>query len=444
MGKKIIETNEKAIFIREKREQLGLNQAEFAELLGLKKNGERTVGGWERGEHLPSPTKWQQMLNIKHHVPFRHSDKAPQLFKFIDLFAGIGGIRIPFQELGGKCVFTSEWDKFSQKVYATNFGEMPSGDITLVPATSIPDHDILLGGFPCQAFSQAGLKRGFSETRGTMFFEIQRILAEKRPKAFMLENVKQLKGHDKGRTLQTILDILEGNNSQEIPSDIPMSEEARKALSTKLNYQVFYKVLRAGDFGVPQNRERIFIVGFDKSYFGDNIDFETIFNWPTPPHTPTRLGDILEDSSKLDPKYTLSEKLWSGHQRRKEEHKEKGNGFGYSLFNEDSPYANTISARYYKDGSEILIDQSKIGKRPRKLTPRECARLQGFPENFIVNAVSDAQAYKQFGNSVCMAVIRAIAGQMITAINVANALKKDGKSTGKPALKKKQLELFEA
>ena len=444
MGKKVVDTEDKASFIREKREQLGLNQAEFAELLGLKKNGERTVGGWERGEHLPSPTKWQQILGIKHHVPFRHSDNAPQLFKFIDLFAGIGGIRIPFQELGGKCVFTSEWDKFSQKVYATNFGEMPSGDITLVPATAIPNHDILLGGFPCQAFSQAGLKRGFSETRGTMFFEIQRILAEKRPKAFMLENVKQLKGHDKGRTLQTILDILEGNNSQDIPEDIPMSEEARRALSAKLNYQVFFKVLRAGDFGIPQNRERIFIVGFDKDYFGKNIDFEKIFNWPTPPMTPTRLGDILEDSSKLDDKYTLSDKLWQGHQRRKEEHKEKGNGFGYSLFNADSPYANTISARYYKDGSEILIDQSHLNKNPRKLTPRECARLQGFPESFVVDAVSDAQTYKQFGNSVCMAVIRAIAAQMITAINVANALKGETKSSPKKASQKKnQLELFE-
>ena len=322
---------------------------------------------------------------------------------------------------------------------------MPAGDITLIPSGSIPDHDILLGGFPCQAFSQAGLKRGFSETRGTMFFEIQRILAEKKPKAFMLENVKQLRGHDKGRTLQTIVDILEGKNSQEIPDDIPMSEDARKALSTQLNYQVFHKVLRAGDFGVPQNRERIFIIGFDKNYFGEHIDFESIFDFPIPPLTPTRLGDILEDSKAVDPKYTISEKLWDGHKRRKEEHKVKGNGFGYSLFNADSPYANTISARYYKDGSEILIDQSHIKKRPRKLTPRECARLQGFPENYIVDVVSDAQTYKQFGNSVCVAVIRAIATQMITTINVANALKKEGKSTSKlhtAKSGKKQMELF--
>jgi DNA (cytosine-5)-methyltransferase 1 len=434
----------KAHYVREKRELLGLSQLEFAELLGLKSNGERTVRGWENGEHTPTPSKLLQINSLTTHVPFKRPDNSPELFKFIDLFAGIGGIRIPFQELGGKCVFTSEWDKFSQKSYASNFGEMPAGDITLVSAASIPDHDLLLGGFPCQAFSQAGLKKGFTETRGTMFFEIQRILVEKKPKAFLLENVKQLKGHDKGRTLRTILDFLEGNNPQEIPDDVPMSEEARKALATKLNYQVFTKVLRARDFGIPQNRERIFIVGFDKDYYGDDIDFEAIFKWPTPTMTPTRVGDILEESKLLDEKYTISDKLWSGHKKRKEEHKEKGNGFGYSLCTQDSPYANTISARYYKDGSEILIDQSHLDKNPRKLTPRECARLQGFPENFIVNAVSDAQAYKQFGNSVCVSVIRAIANQMINAISIANALKSEGKKTIKISKlsNRKQLDLF--
>jgi DNA (cytosine-5)-methyltransferase 1 len=435
---------DKAHYIREKREHLGLSQLEFAELLGLKSNGERTVRGWENGEHTPTPSKLLQINSLTTHVPFKRPDNSPELFKFIDLFAGIGGIRIPFQELGGKCVFTSEWDKFSQKSYASNFGEMPAGDITLVSAASIPDHDLLLGGFPCQAFSQAGLKKGFTETRGTMFFEIQRILVEKKPKAFLLENVKQLKGHDKGRTLRTILDFLEGNNPQEIPDDVPMSEEARKALGTKLNYQVFTKVLRARDFGIPQNRERIFIVGFDKDYYGNDIDFEAIFKWPTPTMTPTRVGDILEESKLLDEKYTISDKLWTGHKKRKEEHKEKGNGFGYSLFTQDSPYANTISARYYKDGSEILIDQSHLDKNPRKLTPRECARLQGFPENFIVNAVSDAQAYKQFGNSVCVSVIRAIANQMINAISIANALKSEGKKTIKISKlsNRKQLDLF--
>ncbi|CAN1534920.1 Dcm Site-specific DNA methylase [Burkholderiaceae bacterium] len=437
-----MKSTDKAKYIREKRELLGLTQIEFADLMNLKNHGERTVGGWERGEHEPSPTKWEQIKQLTTHVPFKQPAKVKHSFKFIDLFAGIGGIRLPFQELGGKCVFTSEWDKFSQKVYATNFGHLPNGDITKIKAKDIPDHDILLGGFPCQAFSQAGLKKGFNDSRGTMFFEIQRILAEKMPKAFLLENVKQLKGHDKGRTLQHILEILEGKSEQIIPDTIPMSDEARKALSAKLRYQVFYKVLRARDFGVPQNRERIFIVGFDTAYFGKNVDFEDVFSWPDPPMTPTRLGDILENSEKIDEKYTLSDKLWQGHLRRKEEHQIKGNGFGYSLFSKESPYTSTISARYYKDGSEILIDQSKLNKNPRKLTPRECARLQGFPESFIINSVSDAQTYKQFGNSVCVPVIRAVANQMLKAISVANVIKETGKGGPKTKKIKKQLELF--
>ena len=415
--------DDKAGYIKHKRESMGLSQLEFAKILGLKENGERTVGGWERSEHMPSDAKWIQISQLQTHAPYRNSNTTKSLFKFIDLFAGIGGIRLPFQEMGGKCVFTSEWDEFSQKVYAANFGELPSGDITQTPAASIPDHDILLGGFPCQSFSQAGLKGGFSDSRGTMFFEIQRILVEKRPRAFMLENVKQLKGHDKGQTLQTILNILEGRNTQEVSNDIPMSKEAKKALSAKLNYQVFYKVLRAADFGVPQNRERIFIVGFDLDHFGEDLDFKFLFKWPEPPLTPTKLGDILEDSSGIDSKYTLSEKLWGGHKRRKEEHKVKGNGFGYSMFNENSPYTSTLSARYYKDGSEILIDQSYMNKPPRKLTPRECARLQGFPEDFIVNAVSDAQAYKQFGNSVSVPVIRAVAKEILNAFDKADLVR---------------------
>jgi len=434
---------DKAQYIKEKRELLGLTQSEFAEMLNLKSNGERTVGGWERGEHVPSAAKWEMITELKTDVPFRHPEKTEFAFKFIDLFAGIGGIRLPFQELGGECVFTSEWDKFSQKVYATNFGHLPSGDITKIKAEDIPEHDFLLGGFPCQAFSQAGLKKGFSDSRGTMFFEIQRILAEKRPKAFLLENVKQLKGHDKGRTLKHILETLEGTNEQVVPDDVPMSEDARKALSAKLRYQVFYKVLRARDFGVPQNRERIFIVGFNMDYFGDDVDFDELFSWPEPPMTPTRLGDILEVSKKLDSKYTLSDKLWQGHVRRKEEHQQKGNGFGYSMFHENSPYTSTISARYYKDGSEILIDQSHLKKNPRKLTPRECARLQGFPESYVIDAVSDAQAYKQFGNSVCVPVIRAVANQMITAISAANEANSSTKNTTKKKRKfKKQIELF--
>jgi DNA (cytosine-5)-methyltransferase 1 len=433
----------KSDYIKNKRKLLGMTLVQFAEMLNLQNNGERTVGGWERGEHEPSDSKWEQIVQLTTHVPFSQSLQKKFKYKFIDLFAGIGGIRLPFQELGGLCVFTSEWDKFSQKVYATNFGHLPSGDITQIKTSDIPDHDILLGGFPCQAFSQAGLKKGFNDSRGTMFFEIQRILAAKRPKAFLLENVKQLKGHDKGRTLKHILETLEGINEQVVPEEIPMSEEARKALSAKLRYQVFYKVLKAKDFGAPQNRERIFIIGFDKDYFGDDIDFEDIFEFPIPPSPETRLGDILEESINIDSKYTLSDKLWQGHLRRKEEHKEKGNGFGYSLFTEDSPYANTLSARYYKDGSEILIDQSHLMKNPRKLTPRECARLQGFPENFIIDAVSDVQAYKQFGNSVCIYVVRAVANQIIVAIDLAEKLKNSKGTFVKKSKKlKKQIELF--
>ncbi|MEB0899217.1 MULTISPECIES: DNA (cytosine-5-)-methyltransferase [Citrobacter] len=422
----------KAHHIKELRKRLGLGRTEFANLLGLGSAGERTVRGWEEGEHTPSSAKWQAILAVEkqmteylHNAPFRQQPACESKFTFIDLFAGIGGIRLPYQRLGGQCVFSSEWDKFSQKTYLTNFGEMPHGDITKIKATDIPDHDILLGGFPCQAFSQAGLKKGFSDTRGTMFFEIQRILATKRPKSFMLENVKQLQGHDKGRTLKTILDILRGQSAHSIPDDIPISEDARTALSEKLNYWVDYKVLRAGDFGAPQNRERIFIVGFDKDYF-DGVDFDNIFNWPKPPMTPTKVGDILEDLSNIsefDDRYTISDKLWNGHQKRKLEHEKKGNGFGYSLFNENSEYTNTISARYYKDGSEILIDQSHLNKNPRKLTPRECARLQGFPDNYIVDAVSQGQIYKQFGNSVCINVIDAVAKELVSTISEAEKVR---------------------
>ena len=407
-----------ATLIREKRIRMGLTQLELACLLELKENGERTIRGWELGEHKPSKSKLAKVLELHEEAPFRDENNNPK-FRFIDLFAGIGGIRLPFQQLGGECVFSSEWDKFAQRTYAANYGEVPSGDITQIIASDIPDHDILMGGFPCQSFSQAGLKKGFEDTRGTMFFEIQRILGEKRPKVFLLENVKQLKGHDKGRTLQTILNILTGESDLPL-DDVPMSADAREALGKKLNYWVDYKVLRAADFGIPQNRERIFIIGFDRDYFGENIDFNKIFKWPEPTNQPTKVGDILESQEILDTledKYTISDKLWAGHLRRKAEHGIKGNGFGYSLFNRESSYTNTISARYYKDGSEVLIDQSHLGKNPRKLTPRECARLQGFPDDFIVDAVSQGQIYKQFGNSVCVKVIQAVAKQIVTVLD---------------------------
>ena len=368
--------------IKEKRKQLGLTQKDFADALGLGKNGDRTLRRWENGESTPSKLEYNAIMNFAETIPYKDVQKN-NTFRFIDLFAGIGGIRIPFQELGGKCVFTSEWDRFAQKTYRLNFGDEPAGDITKISENTIPDFDVLLGGFPCQPFSQAGLKKGFSDTRGTLFFEIERIMKEKKPQAFLLENVKQLRSHDKGRTLKVIMEHLRA-----------------------MNYYAKYEVLRAGDFGVPQNRERIYIVGFSRDYY--DLPEEYDFSFPKPTYKKTRVGDILE--SCVDEKYTISDALWEGHQRRKREHKEKGNGFGYSLFTSDSEYTNTISARYYKDGSEILIDQGE-GRNPRKLTPRECARLQGFPEDFII-PVSDTQAYKQFGNSVAVPVIRAIAERM--------------------------------
>lgn len=395
--------------IAEARKTMGITQAALAEKLGMGPSGERTVRGWESGEHKPGKEVLGHIKLLLEKQPYRNTNANPS-FRFIDLFAGIGGTRLPFQELGGECVFTSEWDKFSQKTYAANFGEIPSGDITKIPSSEIPEHDLLVAGFPCQAFSQAGLKKGFNDTRGTMFFEIQRILADKRPKAFLLENVKQLKGHDKGRTLQTILSILRGQTNLEIPADIPMSDSARQSLTTPLNYWVDFRVLKASDFGVPQGRERVYIVGFRRDAF-DDVDFDKLFKWPEPSGIKTRVGNILESDEK-SAQYTISDKLWAGHQRRKIEHGEKGNGFGFGLVTKDSVYTNTISARYYKDGSEILVDQSHIGKNPRKLTPRECARLQGFPDDFVLDAVSVGQIYKQFGNSVAMPVVKAVATAM--------------------------------
>ena len=405
--------------IKQRRETLGLTQKEFAYLLNLKESGDRTISGWERGEHSPTEAKLKIIKNLSTFIPFKKRTERSD-FTFFDLFAGIGGIRLPFQKLGGECLFSSEWDKFSIKTYAANFGELPKGDISKISSNEIPYHDILLAGFPCQAFSQAGLRKGFADTRGTMFFEIQRILAAKQPKAFLLENVKQLKGHDKGKTLKTILEILRGENDLNIPDDYPVSEEVRNSMNKKLNYAVDFRVLRANNFGVPQKRERIYIVGFNRDFFDESVDLDKkiseMFSYLENKRSSTRLGDILENNSIIEPKYTISDRLLAGHIRRRKEHKIKGNGFGYSLFNVDSSFCNTISARYYKDGSEILIDQSDIDKNPRKLTPRECARIQGFPDEFLVNAVSDVQIYKQFGNSVSVPVINEIAKSVIEII----------------------------
>ena len=356
-------------------------------------------------------------MRLPYEFPFKNTSSRRK-FSFIDLFAGIGGIRLPFQKLGGKCVFSSEWDKFSKLTYASNFGEIPLGDITKINATNIPPHDLLIAGFPCQAFSQAGLRQGFMDTRGTMFFEIQRILSEHQPKAFLLENVKQLRGHDKGKTLKTILKILSGENENLISENVPMSEDARTSLSQKLNYEVDFRVLSSNNFGVPQKRERVYIVGFNRDKIkATNEVPKKIFDDLEKIRGVTRLGDILEKNSNVDDRFTISDRLWTGHQRRKLEHRLKGNGFGYSIFNRDSKYCNTISARYYKDGSEILIDQTDILRNPRKLTPRECARIQGFPEDFVIDAVSDTQSFRQFGNSVSVPVIKAIAEEMIKYLN---------------------------
>ncbi|MGL4392685.1 MAG: DNA cytosine methyltransferase [Fusobacteriaceae bacterium] len=298
-------------------------------------------------------------------------------YKFIDLFSGIGGIRIPFEEFGGECVFSSEIDKYAQLAYEANYSHKPQGDITKIKEEDIPKFDLLLAGFPCQAFSNAGKKLGFEDMRGTLFFNVARIIKYHKPKAFLLENVKGLLSHDGGNTFKVIQQTL-----------------------LDMKYNISYKVLAAKDFGVPQNRQRVYIVGFRKKN-----DFE----FPQPLNKKIIVGDILDE--KVDEKYTISDKLWAGHKNRKKKHLENGNGFGYGLVTKDSPYTNTLSARYYKDGSEILIYQGE-NKNPRKLSPREALRLQGFPEDFKI-VVSDVQTYKQAGNSVSVPVIREIAKKML-------------------------------
>ena len=307
------------------------------------------------------------------------NNQTTSTYKFIDLFAGVGGIRLGFEEIfknQSSFVFASEIDKFAQQTYASNYGHLPSGDITKIKPQEIPNFDILLAGFPCQPFSNAGLKKGFEDTRGTLFFDIAQIAKYHKPQVLFLENVKGFRNHDKGNTFKVVKETLE-----------------------ELGYKIFSEVLNARDFGVPQNRERIYIIAF--------LDHSIEFTFPKPIGKSVKLGDILEN--EVDKKYTISDKLWAGHQRRKLEHKKKGNGFGYSMFNEESKYTSTISARYYKDGSEILIEQKD--KNPRKLSPREAGRLQGFPDDFKI-IVSDTQAYKQFGNSVAVPVITELAKEI--------------------------------
>lgn len=315
-------------------------------------------------------------------------------YDFIDLFAGIGGMRIAFQNAGCRCVFSSEWDKNCQKTYYANFGEIPYGDITKINAKDIPNHDILVAGFPCQPFSIAGVSKknsmgratGFADkTQGTLFFDVCRIIAEKRPKAFMLENVKNLKSHDKGNTWRVIKSSLE-----------------------ELNYSVYSGVFDGQDF-VPQHRERVLIVGFDKERYGE-VPFE--FDYKKPETKPV-LKDILFD--EYNEKYILTPHLWEYLQNYAAKHKAAGNGFGYGMPDLNG-ISRTLSARYYKDGSEILINRGE-GEIPRRLTPRECARLQGYPDDFKI-VVSDTQAYKQFGNSVVVPLMSSVASLIVDKLNV--------------------------
>jgi len=312
--------------------------------------------------------------------------------KFIDLFAGIGGLRLAFERAGAECVFSCEIDKYAQKTYEANFGELPVGDIRKVPAEDIPDFDILVAGFPCQPFSIAGISKylslniphGFAnEAKGTLFYEIMRIIWVKRPAAFFLENVKNLERHDKGRTFEII--------KKEIDD---------------AGYSLFPRVFNANKL-VPQNRERIIMVGFR--------DKDIPFSFPEIPDLQPVMKYILQDD--VPDKYTLTDHLWKYLQDYAEKHRRKGNGFGYGLINPDS-YCRTLSARYFKDGSEILIPQD--GRNPRRLTPRECARLQGFPDTFKI-PVSDTQAYKQFGNSVAVPLMEILAGEVTRTLNQENS-----------------------
>jgi len=312
--------------------------------------------------------------------------------RFIDLFAGIGGVRMAFESAGGECVFSSEWNRFAQKTYETNFNDCPVGDVRDVEADEVPDHEILVGGFPCQPFSIAGVSKknslgrehGFhDEAQGTLFFDVARIIEEKRPAAFLLENVKNLQGHDKGRTFQVI----------------------ERTLREELGYEVHCKVIDGGTV-VPQHRERIYIVGLRDGGDFQFPDAESLADY----RLFSRLGELLQPRPPA--KYRLSDKLWQYLQDYADKHRKAGNGFGFGLVGRNDT-TRTLSARYYKDGSEILV---RFGKgNPRRLTPRECARLMGFPDAFQI-PVSDTQAYKQFGNSVVVPVVQAIAERLVATL----------------------------
>lgn len=355
---------------------------------------EKQAKAYIKSQDLLEDPFFQYKLPIEYDIPFPPI-KNPT-FKFIDLFAGIGGFRMAFQNLGGKCVFTSEWDKYSQKTYEANYGEVPFGDITKVNEKNVPNHDILLGGFPCQAFSIAGRRNGFEDTRGTLFFDIARIIKEKQPKALFLENVKGLRSHNKGKTLKTIL----------------------KVLREDLNYFVpIPEVINAKNFGVPQNRERIFIVGFRKDL---GI---TEFKYPEPLKKKVTFEKVKE-KNEVSVKYYLSNTYLNTLYRHKERHINKGNGFGYEIIS-DKGTANAIVVGGMGKERNLVYDARLTNFKPvtnikgevnkkgiRRMTPREWARLQGYPDKFRI-VVSDAQAYKQFGNSVAVPAIQATGEEIV-------------------------------
>lgn len=382
-----------------------------------------SVSRWVR-EDVDCIDSYRPKIEALLKPPFEINEEAETYdsFTFVDLFAGIGGMRLGFQRAGGRCVFTSEWDKYAKKTYESNFGREPhfAGDITKVHVDDIPDHDVLLAGFPCQPFSIAGVskknslgrKHGFEcDTQGTLFFDVERIIAAKRPKAFLLENVKNLKSHDGGNTFRVIMTTLE----------------------EKLGYKVHVRIVDGQHF-VPQHRERILIVGFR-----EDVPFD-IAALPLPPKT-HKLSEVLhpQDGSEaadsrfthgpcatVSDKYVLSDKLWGYLQAYAEKHRAAGNGFGFGLVGPDDR-TRTLSARYYKDGSEILVDRGG-NSNPRRLTPREAARLMGFPDEFII-PVSDTQAYKQFGNSVVVPVMEAMASHMKPAfMSIKNSMDNESKS----------------
>ena len=385
-----------------------LSQIQIAEMLQV---DPRTIRRWENGEVACPPYLGAAIDAMLRPV------KRDFSFRFIDLFAGIGGIRMAFESVGGQCVFTSEWDKYARQTYAANFREQTdhlfAGDITQVDAESIPNHDILLAGFPCQPFSIAGVSKknslgrahGFKDaTQGTLFFDVARIIATKRPRAFVLENVKNLARHDSGKTLQVIESVLRD----------------------ELNYNITYKVIDSRAW-VPQGRQRIVIVGIDSKSYGleSFFDFEQL---KVPTTRPT-MSAILhpEDGSELpegpftgspnavvDSKYILSGHLWKYLKDYAAKHRLAGNGFGYGLVGGDD-VARTLSARYHKDGSEILVSRGPR-RIPRRLTPRECARLMGFPDDYVI-PVSDTQSYRQFGNSVVVPMMTAVATALTSQLN---------------------------